>query len=151
MKLFGLFGLLGKPKYDVKIDIPLSVSLFKVKKAQLMLANECVRLADDYVPFDTGVLKNSVRIEKGGKEIVYDTPYARYMYYGKLMVDPITKKGAFFNETYGFWSRPNTKKELSERDLEYHNNETGLRGAFWFDRMWATYGKDICRNIENNL
>ena len=46
----------------------------------------------------------------GNGEVIWNTPDANYLYEGKLMVDPITLKGAFFNPNYGFWSRLNTQK-----------------------------------------
>lgn len=114
------------------------------------LATEIIRHADDYAPFRTGVLKDSAYYKDG--YIVYDTPYAHYMYFGKLYVDPITKKGAFFSEDYGFWSRKGVKKELSTRDLNYpSHNETGLRGSFWVERMWDAQGKDILKAFERGL
>ena len=33
----------------------------------------------------------------GNGEVIWNTPDANYLYEGKLMVDPITLKGAFFN------------------------------------------------------
>lgn len=117
------------------------------QQAKRILANEIIRNADPYVPFKTGFLKNSAIVVGEGDAIQYSGPYARYQWYGKLMVDPITKKGAFFSEDYGFWSRPNTQKELTDRDLHY-NDSTGLRGPFWVERMWADKGKAICSGIE---
>lgn len=44
-----------------------------------MLAHQVARLCDPYVPFDTGVLKNSARTVGGS--VWYSTPYARRQYY----------------------------------------------------------------------
>lgn len=59
-----------------------------------VLANEIMRYADDYAPFDTGSLKNTAFVGAMGDEIIYPMPYAGYLYNGYLMVDPITKKGS---------------------------------------------------------
>ena len=69
----------------------------------------------------------------GSGKIIWDTADANYLYEGKLMVDPITLKGAFFSPNYGFWSRPNTQKIIDpkDRDLKYHSD--GLRGPKWFE------------------
>lgn len=56
-------------------------------RVQQFVTNEVMRLSDPYVPFDEaglyanpGQLKDSVHIENG-TDIVWNTPYARYLYY----------------------------------------------------------------------
>lgn len=44
-----------------------------------------------YVPMKTGVLDNTTRVD--GNKVIYSTPYARYLYEGKVMVDAKTGKG----------------------------------------------------------
>lgn len=105
-----------------------------VTKAQRFFANELMRLSNDYVPFDTGVLSASARVSANGDAIIYETPYAQYLWYGKLMVDPITGKGAFHNDTYGFWSRRDVQKQLTDRDLNYQGSP--LRGSYWVQRCF---------------
>ena len=102
--------------------------------AQKFFTNELMKLSDSYVPFRNGPLKNSAMMESDGTGIIYNTPYARYHWYGKLMVDPKTGKGAFFKEGYGFWSRPNTPKVLTEKDMQY--NGAPMRGPRWVERCY---------------
>lgn len=85
----------------------------------------------------------------GSGEVTWNTPDANYLYEGKLMVDPITLKGAFFSANYGFWSRPNTQKIMDPkgRDLVYHGG--GLRGSKWFDRMINTEMDELIKGVEN--
>lgn len=56
----------------------------KADRAQFLLDSQIVEDTSPYVPFRTGTMDSSVlrasRIGEG--EIVYDTPYARHMYYG---------------------------------------------------------------------
>ncbi len=87
--------------------------------------------------------------EIGSGQVIWDTPDANYLYEGKLMVDPITLKGAFFSPNYGFWSRPNTQKIMDPngRNLEYHGG--GNRGAKWFDRMIDAEMKDLLDGVKN--
>jgi hypothetical protein len=53
------------------------------EKGQAMFDEEVARMTDKYVPFQTGMLANSVitasQIGKG--ELVYNTPYARSRYF----------------------------------------------------------------------
>lgn len=102
---------------------------------QRFFTSELMRLSDNYVPMDSDVLKSSAKMNYDGTAIIYDSPYARYHWYGRLMVDPITGKGAFFKEGYGFWSRPNTAKVLTERELEYQG--APLRGSHWAERCFV--------------
>lgn len=54
-----------------------------LQKAQYAVAQKAASLIDPYVPFDTGVLKNSVNLASKFDEglLVYNTPYARKQYY----------------------------------------------------------------------
>lgn len=115
-------------------------------RARLFFMNEVIRLSDDYVPFDTGMLKTNVVRSSDGTWFQYNSPYARYQWYGKLMVMPKNGKGAFFSPEYGFWSLPGQPKVLTEQDLNYQG--APKRGAFWVQRMWADYGQDICEATE---
>ena len=112
-----------------------AVKCFEPKgSAQMFFTSELMRLSDKYVPFGNGPLKNSAMIEKDGTGLIYNTPYARLHWYGKLMVDPVTGKGAFFKEGYGFWSRPNTPKKLTDIDMQY--NGAPMRGPRWVERCY---------------
>ena len=91
---------------------------------QKYLTNEIIGISDPYVPFDNGPLKNQTVVAMDGTYYDYISPYARYHWYGKLMVDPVTKKGAFFNPDYGFWSRPGIQKELTNKDMSYREAPT---------------------------
>ena len=112
-------------------------------------AESVMRHADKYVPFQSGVLASSARVEDDCA-VSYNTPYARYLYYGKLMVDPVTKKGAFHDPVSGrFWSRPNTPKVLSDRPLRFSG--APMRGAYWAQRMWIAEGDDVIRETQAYL
>ena len=114
---------------------------------QRFFTSEIMRLSDPYVPFRSGPLKNSAHPTPEWDAIIYNTPDARYHWYGKLMVDPITKKGAFYDPRSGrFWSRPNTPKELTNKDLVY----TGapLRGPKWVERCWIDNKDSIIKSTQ---
>lgn len=99
-------------------------------------------------PFLNGVLIASVRLQTviGEGKLVQDTPYARYQYYGKLMVDPITLKGSFYDPKTGrHWSRPGVSKVMDPkgRDLRHNTTRSAMAGPFWFQRMVKDHGQDI--------
>ena len=115
---------------------------------QKQIDESFLRECEPYLPFDSGMLRDSgiTSTKIGSGQVIWDTPYAHYLYEGKLYVDPITGKGAFYNENYGFWSRPNTQKVPSDRELEFHGG--GLRGKKWAERMWADHSQDIIREAQ---
>ena len=83
-----------------------------------------------YIPMQTGHLTSeTIAVNKeniGTGELVLDTTeYARYLYHGKLMVDPVTGSS---------WARRGTKKVLTDRDLSYSISAHGQAGKQWFER-----------------
>ena len=69
------------------------------KKAEHALAVQVMRDTDPFVPMLTGSLMQRTHVEGytagdfgpgSGNVIVYPGPYARFLYYGKVMVDPNT-------------------------------------------------------------
>lgn len=110
-------------------------------KVQKFVDSEVIRLMDDYTPDRNGILKVSIRLNSviGSGLLTQATPYARYLYYGKLYVDPVYLKGAFYSDEYGFWSRPGVKKipDPNGRELNYSTAKSRLAGKQWFERMKA--------------
>ena len=102
---------------------------------QEFFTNEVWRLSDDYVPFDSGMLARNVSMSLDKRSIIYNSPYARYQYYGLLMVDPDYLKGAMFSPSYGFWSRPGVPKILDPNGRSI-DNWNGLRGPYWASRFF---------------
>lgn len=115
---------------------------------QQFFTNEVWRLSDDYVPFADGKLARNVSFSLDKKSIIYNSPYARYQWYGMLMVDPDYLKGALFSPNYGFWSRPGVPKIL-DPDGRSINNWNGLRGPYWTSRMWADRHSEIELAVQN--
>ena len=73
--------------FDFKMDSPDTIlekrGLSKSGKAQAALDSEVLRYADPYVPFRTGMLKESgiAGTVIGSGEVVYNAPYAKKQYY----------------------------------------------------------------------
>ena len=93
---------------------------------------------EPYVPMETGMLNRSAMLATtiGSGEITYHTPYSKYLYYGKVMVDPVTRR-AGFETTDGWKSRRGISKSLlsdlgePDRDLEYSKAANKKAGPFW--------------------
>ncbi len=106
--------------------------LQKGGRVQRLFTSECARHMDKYVPMDSGILKNTRTI--GTDKVIYNTPYARNMYYGKVMVDPKTGAAGFLTSK-GWRSRKGVKKVESDREYNYRG--APRRGKLWDKRMWA--------------
>lgn len=136
-----------KASLELPKDLVKSVGLDEGRKVQKYIDSFVLYHSEPYVPgkhiHDSGVVATKI----GSGKVIWDTPDANYLYEGKLMVDPITLKGAFFAPDYGFWSRPNTQKIMDPtgRDLVYHGG--GLRGSHWFDRMIENEMDDLLDGI----
>ncbi len=114
-------------------------------RVQKIFTSECARHMDPYVPMQSGILKNTRDIEDDG--ITYRGPYARNMYYGKVMVDPVTKAAGFLTEE-GWRSRKGVRKIVSNREYVYHGGGGNpARGKLWDVRMWADRGRAILNAI----
>lgn len=136
-----------KASLELPNDLVKSVGLDEGGKVQKYIDSFVLYHSEPYAPgkhiHDSGVIATKI----GSGKVIWDTPDANYLYEGKLMVDPITLKGAFFAPDYGFWSRPNTQKIMDPtgRDLVYHGG--GLRGSHWFDRMIENEMDDLLDGI----
>lgn len=109
------------------------------KKVQKFVDQECIRYMDSLTPRLNGALIKSVTIGTviGSGELNYNSPYARYHYYGKLMVSPTTGSP---------WAKKGEKKVLTDKDMNY--NGAPQRGPFWFERMKADKKKDILEGVR---
>lgn len=94
--------------------------------AQKFLLSEARRLSDPYTPYEHGNLKNTSRILPARQSILYPTPKARYLWYGKVMVGPAPKK-------------------VTKKNLKFAG--APMRGPFWVNRMWADNKDQILRSL----
>lgn len=110
----------------------------RFQSAQAFVDSECIRLMVPYTPMLNGILMKSPTLgtEIGSGQIVYQNPYARFQYYGKLMVSSIT--GSAFASS-------GESKVLTDKDLTYNTSRHALAGAFWFERMKADKGAQILK------
>lgn len=92
--------------------------------AQKFVDSEVLRLSDPYIPMQSGMLKTSgiLGTTIGSGEVIWNAPYARYQYYGKVMVGK-------------------APKSITDKNLTYHG--APKRGAFWFERMKKDKGQQI--------
>lgn len=92
--------------------------LDRADKAEVWLANEILKDTDPFVPMLTGSLSQRSHVE--GKSVVYPGPYARYLYYGKVMKGP----------KYG-------PKYATDKDLVYTKSVHPNAQSHWFEASKA--------------
>lgn len=102
-----------------------------------------------YMPYRTGAtIKLTVAQSPVSKpEIVTDTPYARFLYYGKLMVDPVTGAAGFLDKDGQWKSRRNVPKVKSDRPIKYTKTHPQA-GPFWDRRLVAAEGKALQADLQ---
>lgn len=106
-----------------------------------------IRECFPYVPFDEGALAGSANTTTkiGSGEVVYDTPYARYLYYGEVYGPniPIVENG----EIVGYWSPP--EKSPTGRQLQYNTDKNLLAGSHWFERAMEDHREEILKEAQD--
>lgn len=105
---------------------------------QKFIDSECIRLMVPYTPARNNILYKSPTLgtKIGSGKIYYLSPYARYQYYGKLMVSSITGSA---------YASHGEKKVLTGKDLNYDKTRHPQATSFWFEHMKADKGEAILR------
>lgn len=110
--------------------------------AEHKVATAILSDTDPYVPFLNGVLSESGRVVNnyviwGGKF----APYARYLYYGKVMVDRATGKGPMRivsqDGTEVIRFRKGAKLTETSRDLNIQRSRHPKAQSHWFEASKA--------------
>lgn len=105
-----------------------------------------------YMPFLTGALikQTIVQTDISSSKIVTQAPQARYLFYGKVMVDPKYNCGGFLGSD-GWFSRPGVPKVLTDRNLEYTKTKNPLAGPRWDKRMTDAEGDALRADLQEYI
>ena len=95
-------------------------------KAEHIVAQQVAKDTVPFVPALTGSLTQRTRVEDS--KVIYPGPYARFLYYGKLMVDPIT--GSSYAPKGG-------TKVLTDKNLVFSKAMHPQAQAHWFEASKA--------------
>lgn len=116
----------------------------RVTNAEKILAVQVMKDTDKYVPALTGNLSLKTHIENGN-EIVYPGPYARFLYFGKVMI---------YEPTGSTWAPRDEHKVVTGRDLVMHPTMHALATPHWFEVSKAAnlekWMKDAEKAVSKN-
>lgn len=106
-------------------------------KVTRFLRDNADRLMNPFVPMDNGMLRRN-KTYPNNHSIKYISPYAHYLYTGKLM---LTKSGSS-------WAKKGEKKVYTGRSLKYHTSGTGAK---WDKLMMQRRKNDLIKDVENYI
>ena len=95
-------------------------------RAESIVGQQVIKDTEPFVPALTGSL--TIRTRLDGNKIIYPGPYARFLYYGKVMVDPQT--GSTFAPKGG-------TKVLTNQDLVFSKAMHPQAQSHWFEASKA--------------
>lgn len=97
---------------------------------QMYVDSTVIRLMIPYTPMRNGILYKSATLGTviGSGEIHQIVPYAKFQYYGNVMVSRLTGSA---------WAKHGENKVLTNRPLHYDTSRHPLAGKLWFERMKA--------------
>lgn len=126
---------------DVELEVNLSRFERQYEKAQYALDSMVMTSMVPYMPHQTGTFINvtkaqSAALAGSGLVVAAAPPMGRFLYEGKLMVDPVTNSP---------WARPGAKKIVTDKDLKYSNPKAT---PHWFDTAKEKHGESWVRAVK---
>lgn len=129
--------------FDIKVEINSTNKILKDHglnedgRVIKFLRDDADRLMNPYIPMDNGMLRRN-KSYPSNHEIKYISPYAKYQYYGKLM---LAKNGSS-------WAKKGEKKVETNKSLKYHTSGTGPK---WNEMMMQRNKNTLIKDVENYI
>ena len=130
-------GFTVKVKMNSTNKILKDHGLNKDGRVTRFLRDDADRLMNPFIPMDNGMLRRN-KTYPSNHEIKYTSLYAKYPYYGKLM---LTKNGSA-------WAKFGEKKVLTSKNLKYHTSGTGPK---WDKLMMQRRKNDLIKDVQNYI
>ena len=131
---------------DTTIELDVDLSRFEKQygKAQFILDNAVMTSMVPYMPHRTGTFINvtkamSAAIAGSGTVVAAAPPMGRFLYEGKVMIDP---------ETGSPWARPGAKKIVTDKSLNYDTSHNPKVTAHWFETAKKNHGKSWIKAVK---
>ena len=111
----------------------------------------CAEHMDNYVPYEEGHLAYTNRTIETNR-IIYNSPYAHYMYEGKVMGPniPIKEDGIIV----GWFSPKGKPKHYTGKNIDYSKSIARghtQAGPYWDKRMWSAEKDDIIKEVQESI
>lgn len=105
-----------------------------------------------YMPFVSGMTYKVTVAQTNIKkpEIITDTPYAKYLFNGKVMIDPQLGIAGFMTPE-GWRSRNGCMKVRTDRDLKYTRTKNPQAGPHWDRTLSACEGRAMAADLQRYL
>lgn len=126
---------------NIKVDVKLDRFEKSFQEAQYWLDGEIMTDMVPFMPHRDGNFINltklrSASIQGSGKVIAAAPPTGRFLYEGKVMVDP---------QSGSPWARKGAKKVVTGKQLDYSNPRAT---PHWFDTAKEKYGKSWIKGVK---
>lgn len=106
-----------------------------------------------YMPFRTGMtIKTTiVQTDINRPEIVTNTPYAKYLYYGKTMTNHKTGQQASFIPGVGYRHKKGAILKVSPKDIVYTKDKNRAAGPYWDRALMANEGQALAADLQRYI
>lgn len=135
-------------QFDAHLDMKPTAEMIKSHglgeggEIQKYVDSECLRVMSPYTPMLSGMMEKSATAGTviGSGIIEYNSPYARFQYYGKVMI---------YEPTGSTWAPFGGKKAVIERDLIHNTSRHAKAGPYWFDRAMQDHKEEILQGAQD--
>lgn len=129
---------------DITVNISLNRFEKQFQEAQNWLDGQVFTDMEKYMPFRDGNMRNvsaimSRSMQGSGRVIAGAPPYGRFLYEGKVMVDPVTGSP---------WARAGAKKVVTGRDLVFDKTAHPRATDHWFDVAKTENVKSLVKGVK---
>ena len=142
----------------VKLQLPTAAQLIRAKglapdgDVQKFHTQNVLKRIKRYMPYVSGATyKITVaQTDISKPKIVTNTPYAKYLFYGKKMIDPKINASGFLTPE-GWRSRRGSVKVLTAENLKYNKTKNPAAGPRWDRALVAAEGKALVADLQSYI
>lgn len=121
------------------------------QQAQIAMTREIDKRIGRYMAYRTGVMSGKAKRMISPSQILVDTPYARYQYYGNVMVNSKTGKGPRLIPGIGFRWPKGAILKVTGRPLRYDTSKNEKAGPYWDKALMSNESTDIFKSVADEI
>lgn len=136
----------SKNNMNIKADITMRRFERNFESAQYLLDSNVMSSMVPFMPMRDGVFINATKsasaaMAGSGYVCAAAPPFGRFLYEGKVMVDPLTGSP---------WAREGAKKIVTDRPLDYDKTRHPYVTDHWFNAAKSKDGKKWVRRVKKS-